>query len=69
MLIEGKTPWEFACDWYKVEDIHYECSKREMPSDVRSREFAEWMTDQYRLAMNRGITIAHEAAKAAGGET
>jgi hypothetical protein len=38
-----------------------------IPSDVRSREFAEWLAGQYRLAMAKGAELAvaemREAAK------
>jgi len=68
-IIEGKTPWEFACAWYTPDEIERslaECwrpsvasdpSKNCPPENVRSREFAEWLCDQYRLAMNKGIQI------------
>jgi len=65
MLIEGKTPWEFACDWYSVEAVHRGCLQMPVPRDTESREFAEWLTHQYRLAMNRGLELGIEAAKAA----
>ncbi|EKK02693.1 hypothetical protein RBSH_01989 [Rhodopirellula baltica SH28] len=29
-----------------------------VPTDVTSREFAEWLTDQYRLAMRKGAELA-----------
>ena len=35
-----------------------------MPEDVYSREFAEWLTDQYRLAMRKGIELVVEAVRA-----
>jgi hypothetical protein len=65
-----KTPWEFACDWYQPDEIHRTLNRRrdpltgniseQIPEDVTSREFAEWLTDQYRLAMNKGIQIGRE---------
>jgi hypothetical protein len=62
-----KQPYEFACDWYRVEDIHRAILSRfddslgnhdPVPSDVRSLDFAEWLTRQYRLAMTRGAVLA-----------
>jgi hypothetical protein len=61
-------PWEFACNWYKVDEIEHhiaritsprlmEAADRAIPTDVRSREFAEWLAHQYRLAMQKGIQI------------
>jgi len=65
-----KTPWEFACDWYQPEEIHRTLNRRrdpltgdigeQIPEDVTSREFADWLTNQYRLAMNKGIQIGRE---------
>jgi hypothetical protein len=63
-----QRPWEFACEWYGVDEIHY-AIKREnrlkqvgdlppVPKDVESREFAEWLTNQYRLAMRKGAEMA-----------
>jgi len=72
MTNERKTPWEFACDWYQVEEIHRELNRRrdpltenigeQTPEDVTSREFAEWLTHQYRLAMRKGIEIGQRWA-------
>ena len=54
-----KTPWEFACDWYTVEKTWAYLQDRQpdgdVPSDVRSIEFAEWLTHQMRLSMARGV--------------
>lgn len=66
-----KTPWEFACGWYIVDEIHRSIQNRhlsgfvrtEIPSDIESREFAEWLTDQYRLAMRKGIEIGLRASR------
>lgn len=72
-MIEGKTPWEFACDWYRPDDIErsirlarhsivdrtYEGSK--VPVDVYSQEFAGWLALQYRLAMTKGIQLGMQA--------
>lgn len=61
-----KTSWEAACEWYKPEET-YRCIQDDLrkgelkiPRDITSREFADWLTDQYRLAMNRGILNERE---------
>ncbi len=62
------TALEIAQDWYRVDQIHASI-KREcealpptgvIPTDVTSHEFAEWLADQYRLAMARGIMLGKE---------
>jgi hypothetical protein len=61
--IEGKRPWEFCCEWYRPEEIHrciaqrFGEDRRAVPEDVHSLEFAEFLCEQYRLAMNKGIQI------------
>lgn len=58
-----KTPWDFACEWYRPEEIRkYISMPKEfgvsvIPEDVYSKEFAEFLCEQYRLAMNKGIEI------------
>ena len=56
-----KNPWLFACAWYKVEDIHRGITTAKdlvIPTDVKSREFAEFLTEEYRLAMRKGAELA-----------
>lgn len=59
-------PLEFAKRWYKVDEIYYgiselfECNSKLVPLDVRSVEFAVWLTRQYQLAMVRGAQLAIE---------
>lgn len=60
--------WKFACEWYGVEEIHRSITRSNLcrslgdmqpiPTDVYSREFAEWLADQYRLAMRKGVELA-----------
>ena len=64
MLIEGKTPWEFCVAWYRTDDVLRATAANDIPRDTGSREFAEWLTCQYRLAMHKGMELATEAAKA-----
>jgi len=71
----GSLPssWQFACDWYVADDIFRSISRhrdpltgdknKQIPSDVTSREFAEWLTHEYRLAMNKGIEIGRRQAR------
>lgn len=72
VLVEGKTPWEFACDWYTPDgiarSIHAKIRLVEMPGDVESKDFAEWLTEQYRLAMAKGIEIGQRASAHARAE-
>lgn len=55
-----RRPWEFACQWYDVESIHHGINhdKSIVPADVYSREFAEFLAEQYRLAMRKGVELA-----------
>lgn len=72
ILIDGKTPWVFACGWYTPDEVE-RCIANEgkpgfaklnpVPRDVESREVAEWMADQYRLAMRKGIELGINATK------
>lgn len=69
-----RRPWEFACQWYDVDDIH-RCIKSkinpafggstDIPKDTTGREFAEWLAGEYRLAMRKGAELA--ASELAGG--
>jgi hypothetical protein len=62
----GLTSWDKACEWYTEEEV-YRCiqqtrsitfePRHKIPDDIYSREFAAWMTEQYRLAMAKGIQI------------
>ena len=57
----GETPFEFAEKWYNVPQTHrYMTTNEDVPTDVRSFEFAEWMTTNLRLAMSKGICIGME---------
>lgn len=62
------SAWEFACNWYRPDEIERSIASdfatsdpltvsRRVPTDVQSREFAVWLCEQYRLAMNKGIQI------------
>lgn len=63
-----RRPWDFACQWYGVDEIHQAINREErlrhlgdvpaVPSDVTSREFAEWLANQYRHAMRKGAELA-----------
>lgn len=57
-----QSPWEFACEWYTVEALqaYLRHSQSDVPTDVRSDEFAEWLTEQRRLAMARGIMVGEQ---------
>ena len=59
---------QFANEWYKPEEIFNSINTRngrcEIPHDVHSREFADWLCAQYRLAMAKGIQIGREQSAA-----
>ena len=53
-----QNPWEFACEWYTVEKTRAHLQGQpdgNVPTDVHSDEFAEWLTNQMRLSMARGV--------------
>ncbi len=61
------SPWDFACQWYAVDDIHRCITSKvnpafggtvDIPKDITSREFAEWLAGEYRLAMRKGAELA-----------
>lgn len=63
----SKEPWKFACQWYDVDDIHRCIVSKinpvfggtvDIPKDTTSREFAEWLAGEYRLAMRKGAEMA-----------
>ena len=70
LMIQGKSPWDFCCSWFSVGEIMDSIRRhsrglrgapeeRPMPNDdVRSHEFAVWLTEGYRLAMIKGIEMA-----------
>lgn len=63
---EIENPWGFACKWYRAEVIEAAIrDNAEIPLDVKSREFAVWMTRQYCLAMAKGIELGWENPMAA----
>lgn len=75
--LNGKTAWEFACEWYMPEEIAYFLKNRyrnssdtAIPDDIDSAEFAQWLCWQYRLAMEKGIEITQSdcAAQLAAAE-
>jgi hypothetical protein len=61
-----ENSWEFARQWYGVDEIHTAINRErrdvgsipEVPADVKSRAFAEWLAEQYRLAMRKGAELA-----------
>jgi hypothetical protein len=69
VTVDRGSPWEFAVDWYKVDQIHHTLNSNDrrrgpIPEDHKSREFAEWMAHEYALAMHKGIEIGREWDKA-----
>lgn len=73
-----ENPYLFACDWYKPEQV-FSCLNHNLnrpdadryakiPADVTSLEFATWLTEEYRLAMAKGIELGKRDAEAAFAE-
>lgn len=71
--VEGKTFWEFACDWYSEPEIidsvvrvtvDPDSSWQHPPASTDSAEFGIWLTKQYRLAMNKGLEIGNRPVAA-----
>ena len=64
MTAKMQSPWNLARDWYTVEKTRAHLQERQpdgdVPTDVRSDEFAEWLTNQMRLALARGIMIGEQ---------
>ena len=60
-----RTPFEIAKSWYSVESVHRGLKNMfyPVPKDVESREFAEWLTHQYTLAMSKGIQLGRDGSE------
>lgn len=69
-----KTPYQFATQWYDVDGIHRAITRSaqkkslgdlpDVPENVYSRHFAEWLAGQYRLAMIKGAELAKDELNA-----
>ncbi len=65
ILAANKSSWQIAEAWYSLDEITRSVARagkqndesRAIPPDVRSPEFAKWMTREYRLAMSKGIQL------------
>jgi len=65
-----RSSWEIAVGWYEEEsisrwlqEIRDEAGERnKIPRDTRSPEFAKWLTNEYRMAMDKGIQLGRRAA-------
>ena len=62
-----RTPWEIAEAWYNAEQIHgcivrHKC-RPPIPADTQSREFAVWLTHEYRLAMSKGVQLGRDGSE------
>ena len=68
--VAGKTPYEFACDWYQPSQIALSMARMQANGDARANipspsnpAFAEWLAEEYRLAMRKGIELGWNARK------
>ncbi|MDO8473562.1 MAG: hypothetical protein Q7T05_07075 [Dehalococcoidia bacterium] len=55
--VPTNNSWKTAEEWYKENLIAEQLKIADVPTDVRSPEFAAWLTLQYRLAMAKGIQL------------
>lgn len=59
---------KIAQEWYSVDEITRRLAKandplgfeERIPEDIKSVEFAQWLTDEFRHAMMKGIQIAKQ---------
>ena len=67
-----KTPWAIAEAWYGEMEIYRSIQRglsplaedrERIPPDVSSPEFASWLTNQYRLAMAKGIQLGRDGSE------
>lgn len=63
-MIGNITNLEFAKQWYDPKEIHRcinnpptDSFGHQIPKDTKSLEFAEWLAEQYQLAMIKGMEI------------
>lgn len=60
------SPMEIAQRWYREDCIIDDLRRKGgVPTDVFSHEFAAWLTEQYQLAMAKGIQLARDEASEA----
>ena len=62
MGLAKRTPYQRAEAWYSEAAMKRYLSSPEckIPRDTKSPEFATWLTEQYRLAMAKGIQLGGE---------
>lgn len=68
----ARSPIEIAESWYDTEGMTKAIQSAgdggfgdqgPIPQNVKSKEFAEWMTYQYRLAMAKGIQLGRNCSE------
>lgn len=65
LAADNKTPSEIAEKWYSEDEVHrilqpgtpFTGIHDEIPNDHTGRDFSRWLTNQYRLAMAKGIQL------------
>jgi len=71
-VVMRRTPLEIAESWYDSEGIEKAIMSAgdgsfgdsgQIPPDVKSKEFAKWLTCQYRLAMAKGIQLGRDCSE------
>ena len=71
-VVEFRSAWEIAEAWYDEVGIAKAISESgsggfgswdRVPEDVHSREFAKWLTHQYRLALSKGVQLGRSGSE------
>lgn len=66
---KARTGFDIAEAWYVESQIAHSIQQtqkhwceeyRKIPSDIYSPEFAAWLTEQYQLAMAKGVQLARD---------
>ena len=60
-----KSGWDIAVGWYDESAIAWAIRNggQKIPEDIYSPDFAIWLTDQYRLAMAKGVQLGRDGSE------
>lgn len=73
--MRGFDALKFASEWYRVPEIEHFQSRQKalridaqdrIPEDIYSKDFAVWLTEQYKLAMMKGVQVVQDRALSTG---
>jgi hypothetical protein len=72
---QKRTPFDIADSWYSEEEVFNYLQKNDIrdsfskvPTDIKSKEFARWLTLQYKLAMSKGIQLGRDGSRDFNGD-